>query len=457
MLRDKVLAWIRKSRIVASFYGSLAFFQAKFLLKRRNPYEALKCLLDARRRIPDLKQTEKHGKLIQEILQETTMEDGQFLPIEKNRLHEFFKQSKFYAAAQREFGKEPFEDRRRMRYFRKNHTVERQGMVMILKNPVPATGEKGVLIIKFTPSFEQFPATYNLPEIAKNYRIVFEPSTYRNIEPSLFLYSGRGLHHLLECVQPSDEEILRHLPSSLIKIKMVSADWMDIEMFVPVEEKKIYDTIMIASWQRLKRHHVVFDGLKALRDYKPDFRACFVGVPAEMKLDDIQNMAKKRGILQHCDFFERIPPEKVARLLATSRMAIHFSDAEGVPRSTHEAWLCDVPIIVYKHNIGFRHTWITEQTGLSCDDAELPEAIRYILEHPGQFSPRAFLLERSGNVNAHRMLNEKLKEIALENGEPWTRDIVPKKNAPSLRYVNEEDRLEMEPHYSDLEEYLLIR
>jgi hypothetical protein len=37
---------------------------------------------------------------------------------------------------------------------------------------------------------------------------------------------------------------------------------------------------------------------------------------------------------------------------------------------------------------------------------------------------------------------------------PWTRDIVPKKNTPEVRYVHESDREQMEPEYPLLAPFL---
>jgi hypothetical protein len=51
-----------------------------------------------------------------------------------------------------------------------------------------------------------------------------------------------------------------------------------------------------------------------------------------------------------------------------------------------------------------------------------------------RFSPRAWALAHTGSRNATRQLNERLRAIALAKGEPWTRDIVEKVNAPNLAY-----------------------
>lgn len=454
MFREKVLDLIRQSPVIASLYGGFTLLLGRSGIIR-NPYQTIQLLLDARRRIPDLAKTEKHGALIRYLLEKTTMKDGELLPCNENKLIKAFNESKYIPPCRKVFIDDPLEDRRRLRHHRGNDTdPTRQGHMILLKIPNRETGEKGVLALKYTPTFGILPALFDLPWIVEDYRIVFEPSWYRNIEASLFLYSGKGKTHIFQCAQHEDTEILRKLPHSLKTIDLGAGDWIDFEKFAPnPHAEKKYDVAMVAAWTSFKRHDVVIRALAQWKKQRPDFRAVFVGYPAGMTKEDIVLLTRKHGIESNVTFFEQIKPEKVADVLSSSRMSIHFSKAEGANKVAYESWLCNIPMIVYKHNIGFRHNWINEKTGIHTDEEGLADAFEYIYTHPGQFSPREWVLERSGYINATRILNETLKEIALEKEEPWTVDIVPKKNAPNFYYANEEDRLKMEPYYQELDRY----
>jgi hypothetical protein len=65
----------------------------------------------------------------------------------------------------------------------------------------------------------------------------------------------------------------------------------------------------------------------------------------------------------------------------------------------------------------------------------LADAIAEVLDRRGEFAPRAWAEENIGYANATRKVNELLRNLASARGAPWTRDIVPKKNAPALRYA----------------------
>ena len=191
-----------------------------------------------------------------------------------------------------------------------------------------------------------------------------------------------------------------------------SGDWMDSDVFRPTEEAPLYDIVMVASWSRIKRHATVFKGLADLQKKGQCPTIALVGYPAELTRSDIEKCAQRHGILQQCRIFEGIPHEEVAHIVSHSSVAIHFSKAEGTNRASYKAWLCDTPLIVYRHNIGFRMEYINARTGMLADDHELAAAIDHVLRNRSHFSPRAWLLERSGYRNATRKLNEMLCDIA---------------------------------------------
>lgn len=451
--RSASLHLTRFCPVVTQTYSVFEYCLAS-LAAQKYRYLAIQHLCDARRRVSSLTATARHGRLMQSLLAEAYCRDGQLVPHAYNALLEDFRRSSRYKRSRDIFAHEPLADRRRLRFFRENSPPHRQGNLIILKKSIPETGEKGVLILKYTPTFEQFAATFDLVSLLREYRVVFEPSSYRNIEASLFLFSGNEQSHVLQCAHPDDRKILSELPSSLTMIELGASDWIDPDVFRPAEEAPLHDIVMVASWSRLKRHSAVFRTLADLQKKGQRPTIALIGYPEELKQRDIERCARRHGVLQQCRFFERIPHVEVARIVSRASVAIHFSRAEGTNRASYEAWLCNTPLIVYRHNIGFRMEYVNERTGLLADDHELAGAIDHVLRNRGRFAPRAWLLERSGYRNATRKLNEMLCDIAHRRGEPWTRNIVEKKNALGLVYVNEEVRLEMEPEYDRLEQYL---
>ena len=164
--------------------------------------------------------------------------------------------------------------------------------------------------------------------------------------------------------------------------------------------------------------------------------------------------AKWWGVDQQCQFFEAIPPGEVARIVSQSKVALHLSRAEGANKATYEAFFCDTPVIVFRHNVGFCEDVINEETGMFADDDELADAILSIARRSHRFQPRRWALANTGYAYATETLNSLLKQLAGQAGEPWTNDIVPKINSPNLLYANEADRLALEPTYADLLQYM---
>jgi len=171
-------------------------------------------------------------------------------------------------------------------------------------------------------------------------------------------------------------------------------------------------------------------------------------------MNDVKKDAVKYGVLSCCQFFENIPHAEVARILRNSKVCAMLSKAEGANRAIYEALFSGVPIVVCRDNIGVNRAHVNEHTGAFASDEELDRVIERMIAGYAAYDTRTWALANTGYVNATRVVNDTLKRLALEAGEPWTQDICPKKNGPNLLYVSEEDRLAMEPEYKRLEAYL---
>ena len=325
---------------------------------------------------------------------------------------------------------------------------------MVLKPPV-GTSEKGVIALKYTPNFECFAALFDHEKLTQHYRIVFEPSSYRNIEPSLFLFASKFPNSIFEAAHADDRVILDRLQLGIQWINLGSGDWTNSELFKPDNSvEKIYDVIMVAAWSKLKRHNILFAAANELQKRGKSLRLALVGYPHDLALQDIQAMAKSHGVLDQCTFYEKVSYPAVAKLLNESRMAVHLSLAEGTNKASYEAWFSDVPLIVSQGNTGFRNEFINPQTGLISGDGGLWKAIDFVRDNPEEFSPRHWLSSRSGYKKATSELNDALRELAFQNGEDWTVDIRAKHNSPGFSYACENDAVEFELCYRELFKYL---
>jgi glycosyltransferase involved in cell wall biosynthesis len=125
-----------------------------------------------------------------------------------------------------------------------------------------------------------------------------------------------------------------------------------------------------------------------------------------------------------------------------------MSRREGANRALYEALFCDTPAIVFARHRGVNTQIIRDGVGELFEADGLAQAIAKVLDNPAAYRARAWAERHTGYHNSTAQLNGILREMAHRRSLPWTRDIVEKKNAPDLLYVDPTDverfRLEYE-------------
>lgn len=348
----------------------------------------------------------------------------------------------------------PLADRLRIRQPKKNPPRERQGDLMVLK-PFRSSREKGVLFLNFDETVDKFFALYDVEKIARDYRLVFEPSAWGYQQPRMFLLYGLATDVVVEAQYQPDYNYIAELGGSLKPIRIGAGDWVDFETFRSGrEEKKLYDLVMIANWLKWKRHKLLFQALQQLGDEIG--RVALIGYPIEGRTsDEIRQVAHNMGVGERIDIFENISAAEVGRIIQRSKIGIMLSKKEGANRGIYECFFSDVPVILTDQNIGVNRDHINTHTGMLAADDELFRTIRRMLAGHEGFQSRSWALTKTGWKNSSRQLNDFLRTLAMENQEEWTSDIFPKMNGPLPVYTNEEDRIAADRDVERLNEYLL--
>jgi hypothetical protein len=137
--------------------------------------------------------------------------------------------------------------------------------------------------------------------------------------------------------------------------------------------------------------------------------------------------------------FEDLEPAGVNEILNQSKVNLLLSRQEGSNRSLFEGFFAGVPGLAFANNIGIALDHFTPQTGRLITEHELPSALLYFREHWREFDPRQWALANITPEVTTATLNKFLKQLALERGEPWTQDIVPKSNRPDMGYYPDEN------------------
>ena len=341
----------------------------------------------------------------------------------------------------------------RLKYPRPNVDPCRQGDVIVLK-PHMSSKERGVLLIQYNDSFKKFFAIFDTARLAKSYRLVLEPSTWGYCDPLILLFLGMETDVIVQAQHHLDFEYIRSIESNLVPLRLGAGDWIDPDrFFVGPANAKVYDIVMVASWQRIKRHELLFRNAKKCPDIVK--RIALIGYPSEGRdKEDVMREAKKHGVLTKIDFYESIPRQQVSEIIRQSKIGVMLTVREGSNKGIYECFFSDVPVIISERNIGVNRAHVNPHTGITVEDCLLADGIRHLVMNSESYEPRQWALEHTGYRNASYALNECLKGLAGKNGEEWTQDIYVKKNDTNAQYVFENERSEADKAIDDLRDYL---
>ena len=254
-----------------------------------------------------------------------------------------------------------------------------------------------------------------------------------------------------------DFAFFERLATNLVPIRVGSGEWVDPSVFVPKPpgEPFLYDVVMVASWDALKRHATLFDAVATNRARGHRLTVGLIGVPSEWTLTEIRALIADRGIGDQITIHEKIPHAEVARIVARSKVSVLLSRQEGSNRAVYESLFVGTPVIVYARHKGIDLGHVNSRTGLLSEDSGLADALVAVIDGRDRFDPAAYARAELGYTNATRKVSDALKNLALANGHPWTRDIVGKRNAPNLRYVEPGAYARFAKDYEGLESALI--
>ena len=100
-----------------------------------------------------------------------------------------------------------------------------------------------------------------------------------------------------------------------------------------------------------------------------------------------------------------------------------------------------MPCIVLKDNVGVNKKYINEKTGVLIKEKELKNTLLWFRAAFAYFNPRDWALKEISPEVTTQRLEMKLKEIARQMGEPWTKSIVIKANRPECEYFDKDTKL----------------
>ncbi len=295
--------------------------------------------------------------------------------------------------------------------------------------------EKGVIIMKFNDTFTALRRVVDMDSLLADYTLCLELSYYGCCNPQILQFMRYRDHHVVVgAVQELERAYLHRLTGNLVRADYNSSTWVDERLFTPMSLPKEYDCIVVAMWDDIKRHYLLFEAIAELND--PTYRACVVGFTLHEPRERIDELIDYYGIRQNVIIFERQKQPQVNILLNKSKVNLLLSFKEGGNKSIIEGFFADVPGIVLSEHIGIDLDWINDQTGRLVDKRRLAESLQWFRTDYARFHPRKWALEHISCAASTAKLESTLREIAKREGRPWTRPLAVKINVPECDYYD---------------------
>jgi glycosyltransferase involved in cell wall biosynthesis len=318
--------------------------------------------------------------------------------------------------------------------------------LIVLKSP--NAGEKGVILLKYARTFEAVISLFDFRRLLERYTFILEPCWAGYCDPALLMYFAPGNPVIVQCFTHDDYEFVRSIGEPFIPVSLGPADWVDAGIFTQATPGvHTYDLVMVANWGIHKRHATLFRALNDIHDR--DLRVLLVGFPwAGRTIADVRQEARsiaRKSV--HVEFVEQVSQTVLARYLNQCKVFVFLSRKEGDNKALVEAMFAGVPAIVFDQTVGGARSRINPRTGILSSDDELPDKIRYMLDHHSDFSPRSWAVEHTGSSIATRVIDAALSRVANATGSHYSKGIVEKVNSPNLAYRDQRSRLEFQADY----------
>jgi glycosyltransferase involved in cell wall biosynthesis len=313
---------------------------------------------------------------------------------------------------------------------------------IILKPPV-SPAEKGLLHVAFESQWLRLLRSGQAENVARRYDLLLGPSWSPPPDLALLLavklWPGR-LYTLLSHFE--DAAAMRALSERLTPLPLLASSWVNPAAYQEhLGRPKDYDIVMLANFSRVKRHWLFFHTLRRL---PRRYRVLLLGVPLDGRTEEsIRAEARAFGVEGRFDVQVRPSRAELARGLARARVSLIFSRREGSCIAVAESLFADTPVGLFRNaRIGSR-AFINAQTGRLLDRAGLAAQVERFVEEADDYSPLFWARENISCYRSQEVLNRTLRDEALRQGRPWTRDVVPMQNDILPRYLSAETEAEM--------------
>jgi len=288
-----------------------------------------------------------------------------------------------------------------------------------------AENERGAIVVSFETELMKIVSSPYFRQIENEYQIIFIPSWQPFYSSPLFMLAAKADQEFF--LMPSsilDMPLCEGLGKKCVGLPFHAASWVNADLYQEQKVRKDVDIVMLANFNKYKRHWRLFE---ALTDLPSDLQVCLAGVPIGNRTkESLIREARAFGVENRFRIFEGLNDEEVKKLLSRSKIFCALSHKEGSYIAVAESLMAGTPVGIYNDALIGTKSYINKETGVLFDPKQpLARQIMKFLETSDQLDPATWARDNiSARVNSER-LNRTLMERALSRNDPWTKHIEP--------------------------------
>lgn len=308
--------------------------------------------------------------------------------------------------------------------FKNIHDRQTLRRSIILKNKA-SSKERGALLVLFESELLKLLISDNFRQIEEEYQILFLPSWQPIYSLPLFLLGNKSTKDYF--IMPSiiqDTSFCSEMNHRCITLPFHAASWVSERFYHKSPPTKDIDIIMVANFNKYKRHWRLFE---AVRQLPKSLNIVIAGIPiANRTKSSVLNEAKAFGVENRIKVVENLSDDLLAEMISRAKIMLALSHKEGPFISVAEALMANTPVGMYQNAIIGSKAYINDQTGVLFDPRmPLAPQVMDFLQRSACLTPSTWA---KSNISAEKnvvRLNRILRDYADSRGYRWSRDLEP--------------------------------
>ena len=292
---------------------------------------------------------------------------------------------------------------------------------------------KGVMLITFTRTCAYYVQNDLHRKLDPYFVFVLEPSWAGYADPDLLSFFNETTNCYLEATEIDDRVMLNALDPRGVALSFGAGNWVNDDIFEPIDTDKVYDSIYVANMNPAKRVYRYIDAIKNIVVTEdPNYKGILVCASwGSGSIEEIQEYVERLNLCGNIELSSALPQKEMIEKIAASKVSILLSLKEGSSRILFESMMLDVPVICLSQNTGVNKSYINEFTGLLVSDGLLESALVSMKRNWQQFSPRDWAIEY---ISPKATTDTLSKFLDMKIGSACNTAIFEKVNMPEVQY-----------------------